>query len=104
MQSSSARPGQSERLSLHERKKWGGKRESNPQPPEPQSGALPVELFPPQEPNYSKQGGGKTGSTSKQVRRAKGTSGTDECAARCGRCLRTRIPGLASGWNPADFW
>jgi hypothetical protein len=27
---------------------WGGKRESNPQPPEPQSGALPVELFPPQ--------------------------------------------------------
>src|SRR4030095_8789671 len=26
---------------------WGGKRESNPQPPEPQSGALPVELFPP---------------------------------------------------------
>src|SRR5437879_3195264 len=29
-------------------KNWGGKRESNPQPPEPQSGALPVELFPPQ--------------------------------------------------------
>src|SRR5215813_6747151 len=29
-------------------KGWGGKRESNPQPPEPQSGALPVELFPPQ--------------------------------------------------------
>ena len=29
-------------------RKWGGKRESNPQPPEPQSGALPVELFPPQ--------------------------------------------------------
>jgi hypothetical protein len=26
---------------------WGGKRESNPQPSEPQSGALPVELFPP---------------------------------------------------------
>src|ERR1700724_1650339 len=30
-----------------ERKIWGGKRESNPQPSEPQSGALPVELFPP---------------------------------------------------------
>jgi hypothetical protein len=29
------------------RKIWGGKRESNPQPSEPQSGALPVELFPP---------------------------------------------------------
>jgi hypothetical protein len=28
-------------------KAWGGKRESNPQPSEPQSGALPVELFPP---------------------------------------------------------
>ena len=32
---------------------WGGKRESNPQPSEPQSGALPVELFPPQEIHYS---------------------------------------------------
>src|SRR5258708_37475354 len=30
-----------------EEKFWGGNRESNPQPPEPQSGALPVELFPP---------------------------------------------------------
>ena len=37
-----------------ESKIWGGKRESNPQPPEPQSGALPVELFPPQDINYSK--------------------------------------------------
>ena len=35
------------------RRNWGGKRESNPQPPEPQSGALPVELFPPQVFNYS---------------------------------------------------
>ena len=26
---------------------WGGRRESNPQRPEPQSGALPVELLPP---------------------------------------------------------
>src|SRR5215467_8934684 len=26
---------------------WGGRRESNPQQPEPQSGALPVELLPP---------------------------------------------------------
>src|SRR4051794_18905282 len=33
---------------------WGGKRESNPQPPEPQSGALPVELFPPQDLDYTK--------------------------------------------------
>jgi hypothetical protein len=32
---------------------WGGKRESNPQPPEPQSGALPVELFPPQPEDYN---------------------------------------------------
>ena len=35
------------------KKNWGGKRESNPQPSEPQSGALPVELFPPQEIHYS---------------------------------------------------
>src|SRR5579864_3176473 len=28
-------------------KDWGGRRESNPQRPEPQSGALPVELLPP---------------------------------------------------------
>jgi hypothetical protein len=28
-------------------KGWGGRRESNPQRPEPQSGALPVELLPP---------------------------------------------------------
>jgi len=28
-------------------KTWGGRRESNPQQPEPQSGALPVELLPP---------------------------------------------------------
>ncbi len=28
-------------------KNWGGRRESNPQQPEPQSGALPVELLPP---------------------------------------------------------
>src|ERR1700739_1367901 len=43
------------RLSLHDfpKKNWGGKRESNPQPSEPQSGALPVELFPPQEIHYS---------------------------------------------------
>ena len=29
------------------REYWGGRRESNPQQPEPQSGALPVELLPP---------------------------------------------------------
>src|ERR1700683_4500781 len=34
-------------LGGHSWKFWGGKRESNPQPSEPQSGALPVELFPP---------------------------------------------------------
>ena len=32
---------------------WGGRRESNPQQPEPQSGALPVELLPPQPVDYS---------------------------------------------------
>jgi hypothetical protein len=50
--------GQARRLSLHgrgRRKNWGGKRESNPQPSEPQSGALPVELFPPQPSDYSKR-------------------------------------------------
>ena len=38
-----------ERRVVTEAKNWGGKRESNPQPLEPQSSALPVELFPPQE-------------------------------------------------------
>jgi hypothetical protein len=32
---------------------WGGRRESNPQQPEPQSGALPVELLPPQPDDYN---------------------------------------------------
>jgi hypothetical protein len=32
---------------------WGGKRDLNPQRPEPQSGALPIELFPPQISDYS---------------------------------------------------
>src|SRR5690242_5201139 len=42
------------RLGLDPGRKWGGKRESNPQPLEPQSSALPVELFPPREVHYSK--------------------------------------------------
>ncbi len=33
--------------------RWGGRRELNPQRPEPQSGALPVELLPPQIFDYS---------------------------------------------------
>ena len=32
---------------------WGGRRESNPQQPEPQSGALPVELLPPDSFDYN---------------------------------------------------
>ncbi len=35
---------------------WGGRRESNPQRPEPQSGALPVELLPPYPDDYSNRG------------------------------------------------
>src|SRR4051812_8915181 len=34
---------------------WGGRWESNPQRPEPQSGALPVELLPPCPINYNNQ-------------------------------------------------
>ena len=34
-------------------KRWGGRRELNPQRPEPQSGALPVELLPPFLNDYS---------------------------------------------------
>src|SRR5690348_18271814 len=37
-------------------KTWGGRWESNPQRPEPQSGALPVELLPPLFRNYSNRG------------------------------------------------
>src|SRR5947207_1863638 len=36
-------------------KQWGGRWESNPQRPEPQSGALPVELLPPCPINYNNQ-------------------------------------------------
>jgi hypothetical protein len=36
---------------------WGGRWESNPQQPEPQSGALPVELLPPLPNDYSNHGG-----------------------------------------------
>jgi hypothetical protein len=49
-------------------RKWGGKRESNPQPPEPQSGALPVELFPPQELHYSNLRGRRRGLSSTSCR------------------------------------
>ncbi len=35
---------------------WGGRRESNPQRPEPQSGALPVELLPPRTCDYNNSG------------------------------------------------
>src|SRR5215469_482901 len=35
---------------------WGGRWELNPQRPEPQSGALPVELLPPRFSDYSKFG------------------------------------------------
>ena len=36
--------------------RWGGRRELNPQRPEPQSGALPVELLPPFLRDYSNWG------------------------------------------------
>jgi hypothetical protein len=36
---------------------WGGRRESNPQRPEPQSGALPVELLPPRTCDYNNSDG-----------------------------------------------
>jgi hypothetical protein len=38
---------------------WGGRRESNPQQPEPQSGALPVELLPPQPFDYNNLAGSR---------------------------------------------
>ena len=37
-------------------KRWGGRRELNPQRPEPQSGALPIELLPPFLNDYSNWG------------------------------------------------
>ena len=37
-------------------KNWGGRWESNPQRPEPQSGALPVELLPPYLGDYNNWG------------------------------------------------
>src|SRR5438045_8078032 len=40
-------------IALSDWKHWGGRWESNPQRPEPQSGALPVELLPPYLNDYS---------------------------------------------------
>jgi hypothetical protein len=37
-------------------KRWGGRRDLNPQRPEPQSGALPIELLPPFLQDYSNWG------------------------------------------------
>ena len=37
-------------------KRWGGRRDLNPQRPEPQSGALPIELLPPFVHDYSNWG------------------------------------------------
>ena len=69
---------------------WGGKRESNPQPPEPQSGALPVELFPPQETNYSNCGGMTHLPTSSelQVRSSLARSGAEDICFEAKNLLR----------------
>jgi hypothetical protein len=48
-----------EKLRAETIENWGGKRESNPQPSEPQSGALPVELFPPPPSDYSNYRGSR---------------------------------------------
>ena len=101
------------------RRKWGGKRDSNPQPPEPQSGALPVELFPPQELHYSNWPGRKDVRlregeaqlwSSRASPVAPGIAQTWTAGgrrhmvfARCGRRLRTRIRGRGGGWSRADF-
>src|SRR5258707_11466099 len=87
----SPRLGQPRRLSLHallQPKKWGGKRESNPQPPEPQSGALPVELFPPQELHYS------------NWRRERAPGRREEQSRRWSSRASKSSTGFAQAWTP----
>ena len=75
-------------------KNWGGKRESNPQPSEPQSGALPVELFPPLRLIIAI-------AVEQRQRRNRGQRST---LLIHGLCLRTRIPRRGGGWSPEGSW
>src|SRR5262249_12715245 len=74
---------------------WGGRRESNPQQPEPQSGALPVELLPPRfsiitrRPIRSRRAGNRREKLPGEV---------------IGRRPRIQSPWLAGGPNPAGSW
>src|SRR5215470_3854268 len=94
------------RLSPEQRcqtKKWGGKRESNPQPLEPQSSALPVELFPPQELHYSNLAG-TSGCATGDMQTPSHLAVLQIVVSKRGQCPRIRIPARASGWNPAGSW
>src|SRR6266550_1690640 len=93
-------------------KKWGGKRESNPQPPEPQSGALPVELFPPQELHYSNLAGRRRDfgpRISARVRSSRAgvqaarTARPARFRTRAGRCFALRRRGSFSGGTVVDI-
>src|SRR5437868_2818399 len=93
---------------------WGGRWESNPQRPEPQSGALPVELLPPYlviiayrqrsvleleravEAHLARAGGA-------EISEKIFCPDSRRSASRAPR-LRTRIPWRASGWNPEYSW
>ena len=89
-----------------QKKNWGGKRESNPQPSEPQSGALPVELFPPQPSDYSNCISGTDRARARGLRIQ--TLGAEvarsaDCVRR-DRSLRIRIPGPANALSRAGSW
>ena len=57
---------------------WGGRRESNPQRPEPQSGALPIELLPPDGSIITASRAGRQGSRVESQRR-RPDAGTSCC-------------------------
>ena len=75
---------------------WGGRRELNPQRPEPQSGALPIELLPPFLAIIA------TGV--RAVRRAGRAVRTLRNESSDGPRRRIRIPWRAGGRNREDFW
>ena len=85
-------------------KGWGGRWELNPQRPEPQSGALPIELLPPypvdcstglKECQKPDKRNGYTGA--RETSRAK-----EEIQFSRGQCQRTRIPWPATELNQGD--
>ena len=77
---------------------WGGRRGLNPQRPEPQSGALPIELLPPFLLDYSNWG------ESCQKGREGAVLNVQKSNSNAGQRRRTGIPWRAGGLSRAGSW